>query len=341
MKKDKIEKEKTYKDFKEFINPTKKAVVERDPRESWMDSNENGRKGEIKTKLKLMEKGFWILERDIDVNGADLVVQKGNLSYDLIDTVGAPVAFVQIKNVGSKTNVDIDSRYIYYVDGEELKPKAEFFIFIYRNDNPNFLVFLSAEDIDKIAKSGECSTFIKTNTQVTYIRLTYGNLNNLFNNRGKGIEKVLEESVRTIDEALSMAEYHKQIGLRHFLGLKPNKFQVEQTLSKLYINNYDASLLEAYLNVELYMYRELEISAIKPFAFKDIITQIELPEDLIGELDFMEEYRRAYENRIRAKWDSMHPDLTYHWEELRDELKKAYENTLELRHTQTDEKGLS
>lgn len=49
----------------------------------------------------------------------------------------------------------------------------------------------------------------------------------------------------------------------------------------------------------------------------------------------------AYEKRIRAKWESMHPHLTYDWEHLRDELRKAYQKTLELRHKQADEEGLS
>ncbi|MEH7749486.1 hypothetical protein V7659_31455, partial [Neobacillus drentensis] len=147
----------SFKDYEEFKKATRKSLLEREGRESWLGAIENGRIGEIKTKVELLKRGLWVSEREVDVNGADLIVQKANLLNDLIDIIGAPVAFVQIKNVGPETSVSIDSRYIYYVDGEDIKIKEEFFLFVYRNDEPDFLVFLSAKDINQLVFDGDCS----------------------------------------------------------------------------------------------------------------------------------------------------------------------------------------
>ncbi|WP_010200205.1 hypothetical protein [Bacillus sp. m3-13] len=208
----------------EFINKTKSAVINRDSREKWLNSVESGKIGEAKTKYLLLQKGLWVLEREVDANGADLIVQKASLLNDLIDIVGAPVAFVQIKNVGSETSVSIDARYIYYVDGEEVKTKDEFFVFIYRNDDPNFFVFLTAKDIDECVKQNKCSKFYNTSTKVTYVKFTSYQLGKI--NATK--KYTIEVAVHVVDKALSEAEYNKVIGLRHFLGLKPNEQETKK-----------------------------------------------------------------------------------------------------------------
>lgn len=330
------QKEVSIKDFNEFKNKTKLAVVNREGREKWLNSVENGKIGEAKTKYQLLKRGLWILEREVDVNGADLIVQKASLLSDLIDIVGAPVAFVQTKNVGKDTSVIIDSRYIYYVDGEEIKTKDEFFVFIYRNDIPDFLVFLTAKDIDEHASKNKCSKFYNTSTDVTYIKYTPTQLIEI--NSAKN--DTIEVAVHAVEEALSEAEYNRMIGLRHFLGLKPNEEETKNILNKQFYHNYDERLIESYLNTRLFLYKQLELYSVWPFVIKDILTQLDDPRELADRIPSLSRSVEVYKNQIKDKWNQIHPELPSDFSDHKDlllELETAISNTIGIHQEGTRE----
>ncbi|MCW1238069.1 hypothetical protein [Bacillus pretiosus] len=54
----------------------------------------NGLIGEFRTKTLLLNNGFWVSERALDTNGADFIIQKGELNKDLLHVHSPSLAFV-------------------------------------------------------------------------------------------------------------------------------------------------------------------------------------------------------------------------------------------------------
>ncbi|WP_286230270.1 hypothetical protein [Neobacillus mesonae] len=324
----------------EFIDFTKAAIIDRESQEKWMEASQNGKIGELRTKLEILKKKFWVLEREIDANGADLIVQKASLVNDLIDISGAPVAFVQVKNIGPNTAVEIDSRYIYYVDGEELKTKDEFFLFIYRNDNHKFLVFLPSKEIDGLVKSGTCSKFIDTTTKVPYVKFTSKQIEKLNKSSTKAeFEKTISQAIETIDHALSIEEYNRSIGLRHFLGVRPSKLGVEAQVQKYFTGLQDDDLVDTYFELLLFLYKQMELGSIRSFVIKDFLTNLSSdPRELSERVAQMQQDIENHTNIILKKWDKNYayiPDTYDQLSQMLSDFEKALDKTTELHQDST------
>ena len=65
---------------------------------SWLKSMENGALGEARAKAFLLER-FWILERSVDIEGADYLIQRKITSQNFMDETPPNLGVVQVKYI--------------------------------------------------------------------------------------------------------------------------------------------------------------------------------------------------------------------------------------------------
>ncbi|UMR30717.1 hypothetical protein MJ904_00070 [Massilia sp. MB5] len=105
---------------------------------SWLKIAENGSKGEARTKALLLDR-FWVLERSVDVDGADFIVQPRDGKH-LLSKNPPRMALVQAKFFqNAKTNAYIHAE---YVKDENDVPRAEFFILVHSQEEDEQTVYL-------------------------------------------------------------------------------------------------------------------------------------------------------------------------------------------------------
>lgn len=123
---------------------------------SWLKAMQNGALGEARAKAFLMDR-FWILERSVDIDGADLIIQRRLSNQNLLDKKPPKLGFVQVKFFESKkTTQYIPEAYIIDEDGNL---RDEFFLLCHTGFEENAQIFfLTAEMIKSefatVEKSG-------------------------------------------------------------------------------------------------------------------------------------------------------------------------------------------
>jgi hypothetical protein len=113
---------------------------------AWLVRMENGSIGEARTRAFLLDR-FWILERSVDVEGADLIIQRRLTTQNLLDTEPPRLGVVQVKFFQDAGT----SQYIHreYVVGPDGKPRKEFFVLCHTGtEDAKRMFFLSAEVIE-------------------------------------------------------------------------------------------------------------------------------------------------------------------------------------------------
>ena len=106
---------------------------------------DNGSIGEARTKSFLIDR-FWILERSIDKNGADFIIQRKITNQNILDDIPPRFGIIQAKfSSNEKTYHYIKKNYI--ID-EEGKSHKEFFLILNVGiENKQKMCLLSASDI--------------------------------------------------------------------------------------------------------------------------------------------------------------------------------------------------
>ena len=111
----------------------------------WLRIQENGAIGEARTLAFLMDR-FWILERSIDADGADLIVQRRFTRGSLLDRDAPRLGIIQAKFYQHPKT----TQYVHkeYVLDEQGRPRDEFFLVCHsgREDEAR-MYFLAAENI--------------------------------------------------------------------------------------------------------------------------------------------------------------------------------------------------
>jgi hypothetical protein len=114
---------------------------------TWVKSAQNGAIGEARTRSFLLDR-FWILERSIDIHGADFIIQRRLSNKNILDRNAPKLGVVQAKFISSSST----SHYIhceYVVDNKSL-PRDEFFLIIHTgNEEILQMYFLTAKEIDE------------------------------------------------------------------------------------------------------------------------------------------------------------------------------------------------
>ena len=114
---------------------------------TWVRAAQNGAIGEARSRSFLLDR-FWILERSIDIHGADFIIQRRLTNKNILDRNAPKLGVVQAKFISSSST----SHYIhceYVVDNKTL-PRDEFFLIIHtgNEENPQ-MYFLTAKEIDE------------------------------------------------------------------------------------------------------------------------------------------------------------------------------------------------
>lgn len=105
---------------------------------------QNGSIGEARAKAFLMDR-FWILERSIDINGADFIIQLRLTNRTLLDRNAPKLGFVQVKfSESKKTTHYLPKEYIYDKDGKE---RRDFFLLLYTGFEEDAKAFLLTSDL--------------------------------------------------------------------------------------------------------------------------------------------------------------------------------------------------
>lgn len=114
---------------------------------TWLKIMQNGTIGEARTKAFLLDR-FWILERSVDIDWADFVIQRRITKNNLLDRDPPRLWIVQVKYFESESTTQYIPK-VYVVDDEN-KPRDEFFIICNsgKEDNPR-MFFLTSQMILK------------------------------------------------------------------------------------------------------------------------------------------------------------------------------------------------
>lgn len=111
----------------------------------WLKAMENGELGEARAKAFLMDR-FWVLERSVDVEGADYLVQQRLTKKNFMDRDPPRLGVVQVKFIqDGGTSISIHKS---YVCDEKGSPYNEFFLLVFtgREDSEKSYL-LSARDV--------------------------------------------------------------------------------------------------------------------------------------------------------------------------------------------------
>lgn len=111
---------------------------------AWLKAIQNGSLGEARAKAFLMDR-FWILERSVDIEGADLIIQRRLTNKNLLDKAPPKLGFVQVKFLESeKTTHYIPTAYILDSEG---KVREDFFLFLHTGYEEHAKVYFLTTDI--------------------------------------------------------------------------------------------------------------------------------------------------------------------------------------------------
>jgi hypothetical protein len=111
---------------------------------SGLKAMQNGALGEARAKAFLMDR-FWILERSVDIDGADLIIQRRITSQNLLDKNPPKLGFVQVKFYETeKTSHYIPKAYIIDSQGNL---RDEFFLLCHTGYEENSQIFFLTSEM--------------------------------------------------------------------------------------------------------------------------------------------------------------------------------------------------
>lgn len=116
-----------------------------DDKPHWLLRMENGGLAEARTKAFLMDR-FWILERSVDIQGADFIIQRRLTSQNILDATPPRFGVIQVKYYQNiNTSQYVHQEYICDTDGQ---PRNEFFLVAHTGVGDHSECFLlSSKDI--------------------------------------------------------------------------------------------------------------------------------------------------------------------------------------------------
>ena len=117
----------------------------KEERPYWLRGQENGVLAEARTRAFLLER-FWILERSVDFEGADFIIQRRLTSRSLLDRVPPRLGFVQSKYYADENSTQyVHREYVVDLDGT---PRSEFFLMCHSGrENATKVSLLTSRDI--------------------------------------------------------------------------------------------------------------------------------------------------------------------------------------------------
>lgn len=118
--------------------------MEAETRPSWVVAAEHGTLAEARTRAFLLER-FWVLERSIDLEGADFIIQRRLTTRSLFDRAPLRLGVVQSKYFGNGTTHYLHREYV--LDAYS-NPRPEFFLMCHSGPEDNAKAYyLTAQQI--------------------------------------------------------------------------------------------------------------------------------------------------------------------------------------------------
>jgi len=104
----------------------------------WLKAMQNCAIGEARAKAFLLDR-FWVLERSVDIEGADLIIQRRLTGRTLLDREAPRLGVVQVKYFGTSTT----SHFVHreYAVNEENEPRDDFFVLCFMGNEQNQRAF--------------------------------------------------------------------------------------------------------------------------------------------------------------------------------------------------------
>lgn len=110
----------------------------------WLKAMQNGALGEARARAFLMDR-FWILERSVDIDGADLIIQRRLTSQNLLDKNPPKLGFVQVKFFESEGTTHYIPK--AYITDQEDKLRDEFFLLCHSGFEENARSFFMTSEM--------------------------------------------------------------------------------------------------------------------------------------------------------------------------------------------------
>lgn len=112
---------------------------------SWLKRMENGTIGEATAREFLIDR-FWILERSVDIHGADLIIQRRLSSQNILDKNPPRFGVIQVKYFQDENTTQYIPK--EYILDQENKDRKEFFVLAVSGyEDSKKIYLLSARDI--------------------------------------------------------------------------------------------------------------------------------------------------------------------------------------------------
>lgn len=113
---------------------------------SWLKAMQNGALGEARAKAFLMDR-FWILERSVDIEGADLIIQRRLTNKNLLNKAPLKLGFVQVKFFESNNTTHYIPKAYIMNSNNELR--EDFFLLFHTGyEEKSEIYFLTPDIID-------------------------------------------------------------------------------------------------------------------------------------------------------------------------------------------------
>ncbi|MED3354365.1 hypothetical protein P4414_04180 [Bacillus thuringiensis] len=260
-------------DVNEFKKLAKEILINRDSHEPWLRPVENGIKGERRTR-KLLGNDFWLLDRDVDVNGGDLIIQRKNLKSDILSVDPLELGLVQVKFIEKiSRQINIDVKYLF--DWSEIEDKLisleGFFLLIHFDiGNQEGMFCLDSKDISTLLEekviTGKKVYRDDTQTEIKKLNIAVSanKLQEHFGINSHNQQGIIEKLNRQLQEL----DYSKSVSKRFFVGKRPNLSNISREFEK---EAYTEEIQKSILGVREEIYKTLLQSSDFVLYLKDLL----------------------------------------------------------------------
>lgn len=181
----------------------------------WLKSMENGGLGEARAKAFLLER-FWVLERSVDIQGADYLIQRKITSQNFMDKEPPKLGVVQVKYIqDGNTYISINKDYVINNSGETY---GEFFLLVFSGQEDEAKSFLmTSQDVSDNFEENEVKG-------KTILKLRGKKI--LDNNNFEILNKSL--ALNKIDHALKQSDFKRNrmfLGATNYIKLDPEQIE--------------------------------------------------------------------------------------------------------------------
>ena len=232
----------------------------------WLKSMQNGSIGEIRTKSFLIDR-FWILERSVDIHGADFLIQRRLHERNILDVEPPRFGVVQSK-------FSQDQKIYHYINkewilDENIDPQLEFFLLIHTGEDEQRKMFLlTSRDISEYFEINSENKFVVPSQKV------FASSKYQITNRKNSLDR--------IENSIQCAEFYK------------NRFFIASRLTSLN-PDFDAILPDYKEKIEHWSGNIPELfKKQKQEAFEALLTIEEIHEFLKGFIESIDPIEACY-----------------------------------------------